>query len=629
MCGLAGYAVCGPVAQDEGWAILGRMVRTLAHRGPDDENLWLDADSGVGLAHRRLAVVDLTHTGRQPMASAEGRFILLFNGEIYNHGELRRLLQSQGRQFRGTSDTEVLAEAFSAWGIDATLPRLNGFFAIAAWDRLERRLTLIRDRVGKKPLYWLSRPGLFLFGSEPRALLAHPGWTPELDVQAVAQFLRLACVPAPMTIFAGMRKLMPGGMVALAADGRITESRWWEPSALTTGGGDHTADLHALLLDAVRIRLEADVPVGALLSGGIDSSLVAALAQQVSPYPVRTFTVGFEVAGYDESAAARAIAKALHTDHAEIRVGAAEALATIPKLPAIWDEPFADSSQIPTLLVAEFARRYVTVVLSGDGGDEAFAGYNRHLLARMSAHLARIPAPARAAVARLLRSFGPVAWDRLGRAFPAAVRPPQLGDKLYKAAGVLGGSLESQYAHLVSIWPEPERVVRGAEAGSLPWHISPLPQNPVDAMRLLDLAGYLPDDVLVKVDRATMAVGLEARGPLLDHRVLALGWRYAADDHFREGRGKAQLRQILFQYLPPKLFDRPKSGFAVPLAQWLRGPLREWAEDLLSPAALADGLLNERHIRAAWADLMGGRAPTQHRLWTVLMLQAWRREWAV
>lgn len=634
MCGLAGYVRFAPVSPEEGRHCLSRMAGSLAHRGPDDEGVWVDADAGVGLGHRRLAVVDLTPSGHQPMHSASGRFVIAFNGEIYNHRDLRQDLIAQGCRFRGTSDTEVLLEAFAVWGVEATLPRLNGFFAIALWDRQERRLSLIRDRIGKKPLYWLARPDLFLFGSEPRALLAHPGWTARLDAQAAAQFLDLACVPAPMTIFAGMRKLMPGGMVVLSATGGIEEVRWWTASQILSAGvggmsppGDDS-ELHAVLRDAVRIRLEADVPVGALLSGGIDSALVVALAQEQSSRPVRTFTVGFDDRDLDERDAARTVARHLGTDHAELHVGAAEALAVIPRLATVWDEPFADSSQIATLLVAEFARRHVTVVLSGDGGDEGFAGYNRHRLAYMARRIERVPAPVRYAASRMLRKIPPATWDLLGRLMPASGRISQLGDKLHKAADVLHGTLDQCYPRLISQWPGGAPVVAGVSTPS-PWthpHFD-LPDDPVDAMRLLDLAGYLPDDVLVKVDRATMAVGLEARAPLLDYRVLAAGGRYPAAAHFRDNRGKALLRGVLSRYLPPPVFERPKAGFAVPLAQWLRGPLRDWAEDLLSPSALGDGLLDAERIRAAWGDLLSGRGAAQHRLWTVLMLQAWRRQW--
>ena len=631
MCGLAG--LIDPRAGPQ--ALLARaraMAATLAHRGPDRDAAWSDPEAGFAVGFRRLAIVDLSPNGDQPMLSADGRWVIAYNGEVYNAGELRAELEARGSRCRGHSDTEVILEGSAAWGVRATVERLIGMFAIALWDRRERRLWLVRDRLGIKPLYWLQRGPLLLFGSELKALRADDGWSPELDRDALAAFLRTVYVPAPHTIYREVRKLEPGTILSCDAAGRLSSERYWALEQVAAAGiversdAEAADELEALLRDAVRRRLVADVPLGAFLSGGIDSSTVVALMQAESPRPVRTFTIGFADPAYDESAAAAAVAGHLGTEHTELKVDEAAARGVIPRLAEIYDEPFADASQIPTLLVSELTRRHVTVALSGDGGDEVFAGYNRYVEApRLWRQLGALPAFLRQAAAGGIGAVSPSAWDRLLRAWPGA--PRLAGEKLHKLAQVLDADSEDAlYGRLLTHWPAPAAMAGAASEARGHWGDPSLKAAFPDfmaRMQVTDSLDYLPDDILVKLDRATMAASLEGRVPLLDHRLVAFAWSLHKRQKLRDGEGKWLLRRVLERHVPRHLVERPKMGFAVPIADWLRGPLRDWAEALLA----RPGPIDMAPVRRAWAEHQAGRRNWQYPLWAVLMFQAWAARW--
>jgi asparagine synthase (glutamine-hydrolysing) len=641
MCGIAGFL--SPSAEPKRMgAVIRAMTDCLRHRGPDDEGVWLDPGAGIALGHRRLSIVDLSPAGHQPMLSADGRFVVTFNGEIYNFRELRAELETGDVTLRGHSDTEVMLELFARHGIAATLPRLIGMFSLAVWDKRERTLTLVRDRLGIKPLYWRHDAGLFMFGSELKALRAHPGWTPELDHGAVAAFLRHGYVPAPHAIYRGVRKLEPGCMLTLRWGKEPEIVRYWDARAIARGAqplelpeAELIERLETLLIDAVGRRMVADVPVGAFLSGGIDSSTVAALMKAAKAGPVKTFTIGFDMPGFDEAPHAKAVARHLGTEHNELTCSAQEALDIVPRLTEWYDEPFADSSQIPTYLISALTRQHVTVALSGDGGDELFGGYNRYLLAqRYWCLLSLLPQPVRAAVARALVAVTPERWSSLAGLLPSGARPAQPGDKLHKLASVLPvNDFDALYNRLVSHC-KPDELLKAAtpEPKGLLWDTSvgrDFPE-PLNRMRFLDLVTYLPDDILTKVDRASMAVGLEARVPLLDHRVVEFAWRLRPDLLIRNGSTKWILRQILYKHVPREIIERPKMGFGVPLAAWLRGPLRDWAENLLDEKRLASGAVLDPHaVRALWHGHLTGHRNVAYCLWNVLMLEAWRERWAI
>jgi len=647
MCGIAGLIDRrGGLSAEALAAAAGAMADRLAHRGPDGRGVWTDAAAGVGLGHRRLAIIELSAAGAQPMISADGRYVILHNGEAFNFAELRGELEAAGRRFRGASDTEVILEGCAAWGADATVRRLIGMFAFALWDRRERALTLARDRLGVKPLYYAEIGRRFLFGSELKAFASAPGWAPSLDRDALAGYMRHGYVAAPATIYREARKLPPGHLLTLAPDAPPRLTAYWDMrrvaveglAAAARGPVDEAAAparLEALLLDAVRRRMIADVPLGAFLSGGIDSSTVVALMQAASDRPVKTFTIGFREAGYDEAGHAAGVAAHLGTDHTELYVEPPHALDIVPRLAEWFDEPFADPSQIPTYLVAELTRRHVTVALSGDGGDEVFAGYNRYLWGeRLWRRLGPLPPPLRRLGAAALRAVPPAAFDRMAAAVPARWRPAQPGDKAHKLAEVLAcDGPAALYRRLVSQWPEPDAlVVGGREPRGVLWDDSVAGDIPglVPRMQFLDTVTYLPDDILTKVDRATMAVGLEGRVPLLDHRVVEFAWTLPLGLRLRRGRGKRLLRAVLGRYVPDRLVERPKMGFGVPIDRWLRGPLRAWAEDLLAPRGLAeDGVLAPQPIATAWREHLAGTRNWQYPLWAVLMFQAWRRRWPI
>jgi asparagine synthase (glutamine-hydrolysing) len=641
MCGIAGVLNL-TASRDQLERNATAMADSLAHRGPDDHGIWSDPEAGIALTHRRLSIVDLSPAGHQPMISANGRLIITYNGEIYNFQEMRSELEARGIKFRGHSDTEVMLEAFAAYGIEATVKRLIGMFTIGVWDRGERTLTLVRDRLGIKPLYWAKFGGLFLFGSELKALRAYPGWTPRIDRSAVASFIRHNYVPAPHTIYDGVCKLEPGSILSLPWNGEPRTERFWDARAVAKTGlaNPSQADdieltdrLEALLRDAVRRRMVADVPVGAFLSGGIDSSTVAALMKTANAGPVRTYTIGFELPGFDEAAHSAAVARHLGTDHTELTVTAKEALDVIPQLPDMYDEPFADSSQIPTYLVSAMTRRHVTVALSGDGGDELFGGYNRYQLAsRMWRGLSLLPRQLRQGIAASIVSVSPDRWSRLLSVLPASVRPSQAGDKLHKLATVLGlPDGNAVYRRLVTHWEPAEVMPNAEEYKGILWDQALTKEIPgfLEQMQLMDLVTYLPDDILTKVDRASMAVALEARVPLLDHRVVEFAWQLPHAAKIRGGTSKWLLRQVLDRHVPKHLIDRPKMGFGIPLGEWLRGPLRDWAETYLNEGRLRDaGLLDATLVRQYWQDHLNGRRNWQYLIWDVLMLETWRERWA-
>lgn len=642
MCGIAGYLTSpSSTSSAELTSIAQAMNVSLGHRGPDDEGIWTDPETGIAFAHRRLSIVDLSAAGHQPMVSANGRYVIIYNGEVYSHQPIRAELEAKGYVFRGHSDTEVILESIVESGLEATVSWLVGMFAIALWDRRDRTLTLIRDRLGIKPLYWTKSGGLFLFGSELKALRTHPRFQARIDRSAVAAYMRHNYIPAPRTVYENVHKLEPGSFLTLPWQGEPRIKRYWDARAVARAGNaepfqgsevEATNALENLLQDAVQRRMIADVPLGAFLSGGVDSSTVVALMQAANVGKVRTFTIGFSEPGYDEAPYAAAIARHLGTDHTELRVTPQQARDTIPDIPQWFDEPFADSSQIPTYLVAEMTRKHVTVALSGDGGDELFAGYNRYQLASQSwSKLAMLPLPLRTAIAGALTAVSPERWTKLLSILPSRIRPGQAGDKIHKAASVLGLSDQAAlYRRLVTHW-EPAAVMRGAqEARGILWDDSIAREfpDPLTQMQLLDLVTYLPDDILTKVDRATMAVALEARVPLIDHRVVEFSWRLPSSMKLRNGTSKWLLRQVLYRHVPEALIKRPKMGFGIPLGEWLRGPLRDWAENLLSEQRLRDGgLLDPIIVRQHWKEHLSGQRNWQYLLWDALMLEAWRERW--
>ena len=618
------------------------MNVSLQHRGPDDHGVWIDENAGVALVHRRLSILDLSPAGHQPMISADERFVIIYNGEVYSYQPIAAELAASGLKFRGHSDTEVILNSFAVNGIEATLKRMIGMFAIALWDRRDRTLTLIRDRLGIKPLYWAKFGKLFLFGSELKALRAYPGWAPQIDRDAVAAYMRHNYIPAPHTIYQGVRKLEPGTILTLPWQGEPQISRFWNARSvahngmlhpLEVGDAELTEQLETLLQDAVSRRMIADVPLGAFLSGGVDSSTVVALMQKARLGKVRTFSIGFELPGYNEAPHAAAVAHHLGTDHTELTVTSSQALDVIPQLPAFYDEPFADSSQIPTYLVSAMTRKHVTVALSGDGGDELFAGYNRyHLTQRFWGALSLMPRSLRNAAAATVTAVRPDRWTSLATVLPTRMRPPQAGDKLYKLAAVLKlDSADALYRRLVSHWEPSEIVLAAHEPGTIIADETLTKEFPdlSARMQFLDLVTYLPDDILTKVDRASMAVALEARVPLLDHRVVEFSWRLPGNTKVRNNTTKWILRQVLYRHVPRALIERPKMGFGIPLGEWLRGPLRDWAETLLDERRLWDaGLLDPATVRRFWREHLEGGRNWQYLLWNVLMLEAWRERWA-
>jgi asparagine synthase (glutamine-hydrolysing) len=640
MCGIVGFLRPGGGNAGDNAAIIRTMANRLEHRGPDDQGAWLDATAGVALGHRRLSILDLSPAGHQPMVSSDGRYILVFNGECYNHLELRNRLGRSSGAWRGHSDTETLLACFEEWGIEKTLPRTVGMFAIGVWDRAQRRLTLARDRMGEKPLYYGWQGQTFVFGSQLDALCAHPDFVGTVDRDAVALFLRHGYVPGPHAIYTGMSKLPPGTYLtvgARAGECAETPTPFWSlvevleraHSHPFTGSIEEAVDeLGSRLSRAVSLQRLSDVPLGAFLSGGIDSSTVVALMQQQSLEPVKTFTIGFNESGFNETHHARAVAEHLGTDHTELYITAEEAMGVIPQLPSIYDEPFGDSSAIPTTLLSRLARRSVSVSLSGDGGDELFYGYRGYFrAARLLRGLNRIPPPARFLSAQLADALrAAVVHPLLGA--PAGVRMPQIERKLWRLAATLrADSMAALYRILVSHWDVPEDLVPGAVelptvfVNSQAW---PDGLDPERMLMYLDCASRLPEDMLAKVDRAAMSVSLETRVPMLDHRVVEFAQTLPIPMLDGPEGGKIVLRRLLGRYLPSAIFERPKQGFSVPMGSWLRGPLRGWAEDLLDPECVrAEGYFDVDLLQRRWREYLSGAANWEAHLWDVLMFQGW------
>jgi asparagine synthase (glutamine-hydrolysing) len=633
MCGITGFVnTRHSQTEEQLYTIAEKMTGAILHRGPDDSGAWVDESAGIVLGFRRLAILDLSPTGHQPMFSANDRYVIVFNGEIYNFSDLREQLVKLGHTFRGTSDTEVILTGIVEWGVEHTIRNLNGMFAIALWDKQERALYLIRDRLGIKPLYYGWQGGVFLFGSELKALRAHPNFNAEIDRDALALYLRYTYFPAPYSIYQGIKKLPPGNLLCIKFDQTqpVENIRaYWSVMEIVASGtqnkfygtdSDAVDELDALLRESVRLRMIADVPLGAFLSGGIDSSLIVALMQAQSARPVKTFTIGFHESNFNEAVYAKEVARHLGTEHTELYVSPNEAMDVIPKLPTLYDEPFGDSSQIPTYLVSKLAREHVTVSLSGDGGDELFGGYSRYFRARnVWSSIGWMPFSMR----RGLGSLSGGVSESLAKIKNLA----GLSTRFFFLSEVLGAQdQESLYLRLVSQWNHPDQMVIGGKESAMRFDDQlPGGLNSIEWMMCRDLVTYLPEDILVKLDRASMGVSLEGRVPYLDdHRVVEFAWRLPFDMKVRNGKGKWVMRQVLYRYVPKEMIERPKMGFGVPIDSWLRGPLRDWAESLLDAGRIKrEGYLNPELIQKRWSEHRQSRKNWQYPLWTILMFQAW------
>lgn len=636
MCGFAGF-----ITNSEGFdseklrMTASRMNSVLDHRGPDDSGIWIDQEVGIALGHRRLSIIDLSSEGRQPMISSNGRYVICYNGEIYNYREIQKKVEeiSGDLNLRGHSDTEVVLKAIEVWGLSKTLAELVGMYSIALWDRLEHTLYLVRDRMGEKPLYYTHIGKCLIFGSELKSLKEHPSFVGRIDRNSLALYMRYNYIPSPYTIYENVYKLLPGSMLTFKVNSRSLDVKtYWSLKEKTVDGLNNKItlnetqaidELDQLLKQSISQQMIADVTIGSFLSGGIDSSTVTAIMQTQSSKPVKTFSIGFNESKYNEAIYAKEISSFLGTDHTELYVEPHQAMEVIPKLPLLYDEPFADASQIPTYLVSKLAKNNVSVALSGDGGDELFCGYRRYILGeKLSNRLNTIPWNIRILTSNLLRFPSIETWDKI-------LSMSQLsGSQIYSLSIALKSrNFESVYQILVSLWKEPELLVLGA---SEPPTIFTDQNNTsgingsIDKMMYIDMMSYLPDDILVKLDRASMGVSLESRVPFLDHRIVEFSWKLPMSYKIREGQSKWILRQVLNRYIPKKMMDRPKMGFGMPIDSWLRGPLREWAEELLDDNKLKkQGYFNNYLVRQKWNEHLTGKKDNQHYLWSILMFQAW------
>jgi asparagine synthase (glutamine-hydrolysing) len=646
MCGINGFYSNSSLTFDN---VILKMNSAISHRGPDTNGVWQDKNSGIVLGHQRLSIIDLSAAGNQPMRSNSGRFILTYNGEIYNHLEIRKEIEKSNSNIKwyGNSDTETLLEAIDFWGIEITLQKIDGMFAFGLWDQKTRCLTLVKDRIGEKPLYygWQGKGDnkIFLFSSELKALKMHPEFKGEINRDAIALQLRHNCIPAPYSIYKDIHKLLPGCYLQLKESDLkkflIPQSKiYWSLTESAIYGNNNQLMLSEIdiqkglekhLQSSVKKQMISDVPIGAFLSGGIDSSTVVALMQSQSNHPIKTFTIGFSEEDYSEAKYAKKIAKHLGTDHTELYVSSKMAMEIIPKLPSIYDEPFSDSSQIPTYLVSQLAKQYVKVSLSGDGGDELFCGYNRHIMSKKFSNIFRLmPLFFRKILSNRLELISTKNWDRLSNLSPFLDQYSNFGDKMHKVVNVLKAkNLNDLYYMLCSHWQNPtELVINSKEPGTLLTEFKPELKglNSQQQMMALDFITYLSDDILVKVDRAAMASSLETRVPFLDHKLIEYVWKIPHSLKFRNGQGKWILRKILNQYVPENLTKRSKMGFGIPIDTWLRGPLRDWAENLLNEKRLKEeGFFNPKLIRDKWEDHLSDKRNWQSDLWDILMFQAW------
>lgn len=645
MCGICGFYSKSNLKFDNA---ISKMNLAISHRGPDNNGVWNDSGSGIVMGHQRLSIIDLSAAGLQPMKSSSGRFILTYNGEIYNHLEIRREIENKlNIKWRSNSDTETLLEAIDLWGVKETLKKIVGMFAFGLWDKKTRTLTLVKDRLGEKPLYfgWQGKGvnQVFLFGSEIKALKKHPSFEGVINQDAIALQLRHNCIPAPNSIYKDIFKLLPGNYLQLnekdLKNGFLPSSKpYWslvstaingtrEP--LTSNIEDIKKELEQLMKASIKQQMISDVPLGAFLSGGVDSSTIVAMMQKLSSRPIKTFTIGFDEQNYNEANYAKEVSQHLGTDHTEINVSSQQALDVIPKLPTLYDEPFSDSSQIPTFLISELAKKHVTVSLSGDGGDELFCGYNRYLKSNtLWKNFSLLPLPVRKGLGLLIQSIPPLKWDKLSKILPNLNRYPNFGDKMHKVASIMNSrDLSDVYFRLVSHWLNPNEVVlNGKEPDTFLTGFKPkfAELTNQQEMMALDCITYLPDDILVKIDRAAMATSLETRCPFLDHRIVEYIWKIPQVYKLRNGQSKWILREILYKYVPKRLIERPKMGFAAPIDTWLRGPLKDWAESLLNETKLRqEGYLNADIIRKKWNEHLSGKKNWQYHLWNILMFQAW------
>jgi asparagine synthase (glutamine-hydrolysing) len=640
MCGIVGFLAKNQILNFR--QVLDDMGGSIAHRGPDSAGVWFDENYGIGFSHRRLSIVDISPSGHQPMFSRSERYVLIYNGEIYNHTEIRKHIENKTGTFkwRGHSDTETLLVSIEVFGIDQTVRSLVGMFAIAIWDRQERKLTLVRDRVGEKPLYYGWQNGVFLFGSELKAIIKYPGFEKKIDQNALKSFFKYNYIPAPYSIYQGIKKIIPGTILTLSADDmHITENKYWDLNGVINQerkrkveGFDTAVDeLEKLIIRSVRGQMMSDVPLGAFLSGGVDSSTVVGVMQSLSSIPIKTFTIGFEETSFNEAPFAKEISSHLKTDHTELYVSPNSIQSVIPLLPLIYDEPFSDSSQIPTYLVAKLAKQKVTVSLSGDAGDELFAGYNRYSFAQQSwSKINLLPLGIRNLFADLMQSQAPATWDTLFSLFthlvPSKYSYKNFGDKIHKLSYLLRTRSSNElYDRLISHWSDDDGLVLDQKAISLKYDLSMFGNlDFIESMMAVDTMTYLPDDILVKVDRAAMANSLETRVPFLDHRIIEFAWSIPLEHKLKGNMGKHVLREVLYKYVPKELIERPKMGFGIPIDTWLRGPLREWAEDLLDERTLhEDGLLNVQLVQKRWKEHLNGKRNWQYHLWDILMFQSW------